>query len=165
MSLSIFEEKIRIQSAISSYIGDMMMVKIKQTQATSTKPSYSLYYAKVGCLLCVEDRYIIAVIESDPYPIGSQEPLSHMNWVSFQTRTLEKPPARMKSQETRPVLTKILNEKIHITEKKVDRSVYGVNSLPLKVELLYTKEDESYCDNGTIQSAVDTYNCVLSFTI
>ena len=36
---------------------------------------------------------------------------------------------------------------------------------PLKIELLFTKEDDNYSNSGTIQSALDTYNCVLSFTI
>lgn len=165
MSINIFQEKLSIQKAIVSYFGDVVMTKVKQTPQTQNKPSYSLYYAKIGCMLCVEDRYIIVIIESDPYPIGSQEYLSQLNWISFQTRTIEKPPAQLKTQQTKPIITQPLTDKIRLFEKRNDRNVYMASTLPIKLELLYTKDEDDYSDNGTVQSALDTYNCVITFTI
>lgn len=165
MSINIFQEKLAVQRAVVSYFGDAIMTKIKQTQPTDTKPSYSLYYAKIGCMLCVEDRYIIAILESDPYPIGSQEQLSRINWVSFQTRTLDKPPAVLKTQQLKSKMTPAITDKIKLIDARKDRNVYISNSLPISIELLFTKEDDHYADTGTIQSALDTYNCVLSFNI
>lgn len=165
MSINIFQEKLAIQKSIVEYFGDAVMVKIKQIPETQTKPSYSLFYAKIGCMLCVEDRYIICVIEQDPYPLGFQQRLSEMNWISFQTRTIEKSPGQLKTQQLKSKMTSILSDKIKLSDKRTDRNVYMAATVPLKVELLYTKEDDTYADSGTIQSALDTYNCVLTFTI
>lgn len=165
MSINIFQEKLSIQGAIVKYFGDAVVTKVKQTPHTHYKPSYSLYYAKIGCMLCVEDRYIIVVVEDDPYPLGSQEYLSQLNWISFQTRTIDKPPAQLKTQQVKSVLHSLLTDRIRLTEKKQDRNVYMSHTLPVKIELLYTGEDDSYSESGTIQSALDTYNCVLTFTV
>lgn len=165
MSINIFQEKLAIQKSIVQYFGDAVMVKIKQTPETQHKPSYSLYYAKIGCMLCIENRYIIAVMDTDPYPIGSQQRLSEMNWISFQTRTIEKSPGQLKTQQLKSVTTPIITDTIKLSEKRIDRNVYMSVNYPLKIELLYTKDDDSYADNGTIQSGLDTHNCVLTFTI
>lgn len=165
MSINIFQEKREVQNAVVDYFGDAIMTKVKQTPQTQTKPSYALYYAKIGCMLCVEDRYIIAVVEKDPFPVGSEEYLSQMNWVSFQTRTLVKPPAQLKTQQLKSKMTEHITNKIKLIDTRDDRNVYIASTLPLKCELLFTKEDDNYADSGTIQSALDTYNCVLTFTI
>ena len=165
MAINIFQEKQSIRKSISDYFGNLVMTKLKKTDPTENKPSYSIYYAKIGCMLCVDDRYVIAIVESDPYPIGSQEYLSEMNWISFQTRTIEQPLSQLKTQQTKSVMTRQITDKIHLQEKTQDRNVYMASTLPLKIELLYTTEDDNYSNSGTIQSALDTYNCVLSFTV
>ena len=165
MSINIFQEKLKIQNSIVDYFGDTIMTKLKQSPETHNKPSYSLYYAKIGCMLCVEDRYIIAVTEQDPYNIGFQQRLSELNWISFQTRTIEKSPGQLKTQQLKSKSSQIITDKIKSYEKREDRNVYMALNVPLKVELLYTKDDDNYSDSGTIQSALDTYNCVLTFTI
>ena len=166
MSINIFQEKLAVQQAIVSYFGDLVLTKVKQTQPQNQhSPSYALYYAKIGCMLCIEDRYVIVVVEQDPYPVGSQNYLSEVNWVSFQTRTIEKPPAQLKAQQLKSAITQTIMDKIKLYEKRQDRNVYMSSTLPLKIELLYTSEDDMYSENGTVQSALDTYNCVLTFTI
>ncbi len=168
MSINILNEKSEIYFGITSYIGDVVLTLIKKIPAIRNSPSYSLYYAKIGCLLCIEDRYIICVIEEDPYPIGHQEYLSNLSWVSFQTRTITQPPdnLNLRIQESKSKgLNFIVNDKILLQEKTNDKCIYLSQTLPLKVELLFTEHDDSYASTGTIQSALDTYNCVLSFTI
>lgn len=166
MAINIYQEKLIVQKAIVSYFGDLIMTKVKQIPHTPTSPSYSIYYANIGCMLCVEDRYLVVIMESDPFPIGNPEYLSQMNWISFQTRTIENAPYQLKiQQQTKPVVTQTLLDKIQLTETKEDRSVYIASTIPVKVELLYTKEDDSYAEKGTIKSALDTYNCVITFTI
>ena len=161
----IYKEKVIIRQSLIDYFGDLLMTKIQETEQSYNKRSYSLYYAKIGCMLCVEDRYLIVVVDSDPYSINHLENLSQLNWISFQTRTIDKPPQGLRTQQIPSKINKLLTDKINLVEKKPDRYVYMSKTTPLKIELLFTKEDDNYSNSGTIQSALDTYNCVLSFTI
>jgi len=116
-------------------------------------------------MLCIDDRYIVVIVEDNSFPIGHQTYLSNLDWVSFQTRTLENPPIEMKTQTSKPKMTPVVASKIKVTEKKDDRYVYLCDNYLVRVELLFTKDDDTYADSGTIQSAIDTYNCVISFTV
>ena len=52
----IYKEKVIIRQSLIDYFGDLLMTKIQETEQSYNKRSYSLYYAKIGCMLCVEDR-------------------------------------------------------------------------------------------------------------
>lgn len=157
--MSIFEEKNSVKNAFIKYFGDVTMTKVKQVN------KFSLYYARIGCLLCIDDRYILTIVEHDDMQIGYERKLSAIDWTSFQTRTVDKLPMNLKTQQNRSEITPILLDKIKLAEKRTDKNIYMCNNYPLQIELLFSKDNDSYSESGTIQSALDTYNCVVSFTI
>jgi hypothetical protein len=165
--LNILEEKRKFQLALSSHLGKPVMTKLKLIDMPDANKRYSMYYAKLGCLLCVDDRYIVAIVQDDGYPIGTQQYISDLNWISFQTRTLDQKqvPGQIKSQDLKTTLNPVVTDKIQMVERKEDRMVYFSNTHPVQVELLFTKDYDTYAENGTIQSALETYNCVLTFTL
>jgi hypothetical protein len=168
MSVNIHQERKNVQNGMVDYFGDIILTKCREIPSSSpSSPSYSIYYARIGCLLCIDDRYIVVVVENSfPYfDIGYQTRLSSLDWTSFQTRTVQKPPRELKTQISKSGETKIISSKINLVEKRDDRYVYFCDNIPLKIELLFTKNDESYSEFGTIQSALETYNCVVSFLL
>ena len=164
MSINIYQERTNVRNSLVEYFGDMIMTKVRNI-SPDINTSYSLYYARVGCLLCIDDRYIIVIIKDNMLPIGHQSYLSALEWISFQTRTIDKPIPGLKTQTTRSKMNNIVASKIKLIDKKSDRYVYFTEDEPIKIELLFTKQDESYAEFGTIQSALDTYNCVISFLL
>lgn len=166
MSINIYQERATVHKGMSDYFGDVIVTKCKEIPGTHNSPAYSIYYARIGCLLCIDDRYIVIIVEGTSYPVGHQTYLSGLNWTSFQTRTINKPPNKdLKTQSAKSKITPVVASKIKLSEKRSDRYVYFADSVPVKVELLFTKNDDSYAEFGTIQSALDTYNCVISFTL
>lgn len=167
--VGINKEKMEIKKAISDYFNGIFLTKIKYIPSFQTKKSsLSLYYAKIGCMLCIENQYLIVVVENDSNIIGHEEYLENLDWVSFQTRTMDNPPSGLKSQQSsqsKNQKSNLMFEKIFLSEEKEDRNIYLCNNLPIKIELLFTKDDDTYSNNGTVQSALDTYNCVISFII
>lgn len=166
--MSAFEsEKMLVYPSIVNYFGDITLKKMKHIPATSyDKPSYSIYYAKVGCLLCVEDRYIVAITENDNYPMESERFLSELEWVSFQTRTIETlpfPSHKIRTQQIQNRPNRFVSDSIQFIKSESDRNIYTSNLYPLFIELLYTDQDSNYSKTGSIQSALETYNCVLKF--
>jgi hypothetical protein len=164
MTFNIFSEKLELQKSIFELYGNPVMTKVKSVQ--NGRGSLSLYYARVGCMLCVDDRYIIAVVENDPFPVETTQYLSDLTWVSFQTRTLNDIGIELKSQQIPSgKASGVLNDKISSIEETTTRKTYECANLPVKVELLCNGENDGYADTGTVYSALETYSCVLSFTI
>ena len=165
-AINIFQEKKTIQNELVDYYGDLVMTKGKIINATEFKPSYSLFYARIGCLLCIDDRYVIIIVENDPYKIGYQQQLSKLNWISFQTRIILDPPLKnLKSQQIPSKTGKVLNERVKINVKMKDKYVYLADISPIKIELLFNEETQHYAETGSLKSCLETYNCVVYFVI
>jgi hypothetical protein len=157
--MSFFDSnKKEIQDSICEYYGDAIMTKVRDYQDT-----YSLYYAKMNNLVYSEDKYIIAIIENDYFSVGTKKHLSELNWISFQTRTIDTLFYPIKSQNVRSTIKIPITDKITLLQKKEDRYLYSCKNYPVEVELLLTEKDDSYSSQGTIQGALDTYNCVIRF--
>lgn len=166
MSINIYQERVTVQKAMVDYFGDVVVTKCREIPETRNSPAYSVYYARIGCMLCIDDRYIVIIVEANrSYPMRHQAYLSSLNWTSFQTRTIDKAPKDLKTQTAKSKITPVIASKIKLAEKRDDRYVYFTDGVPVKVELLFTKNDDSYAEFGTIQSALETYNCVVSFTL
>lgn len=162
-------EKTQVYSDIVSYFGDVVMTKLMVISRTHAPP-VSFYYAQLGCLLCEDNQYIIAVVENDHELIGNTEKLSSLPWISFQSRRLDQLPehAQLSPHSFTPSVTNknsILFDKIHLAEKRDDRWVYHSQQFPIQVELLIEKEDDRYSESGTIRSALDTFSCSMTFLI
>lgn len=156
--MNIEELKNKVRDGIVSYYGNPTMKKGKNQNG------YSVYYARIGCLLCLEDRYILAVIKDDNPALGESRFLSQLKWVNFQSRILEEPPLSLRAQDMAYGVSDILNEKIQLDKKLEDRNIYN-SVLPLRIELLYNEESKDFSSSGTLRTALETYTCSLTFTL
>ena len=161
--MNINSEYSRIYSAVTSYFGNPVMVKGITTPPDRFNRQFSIYYARIGCLLCIDNQYLVAVIGEDTQPIGNTERLNNLKWISFQTRKFEDSPAKMKTQEIKSVIKADLQETVTVSNKLIDRWVYEPQFSPLKLELLLDEDTSNYSETGTLKSCLDTYMCVLTF--
>lgn len=134
------------------YFDDPLMIKLKNVN------KHSMYICKVFAMLGIEFRYIIAFVTENNKDIGSQEKLSELRWVSLQTRTL-KEDHDIKVHSYIPKRTAFFESKIRQTKKAEEYTEYNSN-LPLKIILLNNKK--GYSENGTLMSALETYNTVIN---
>jgi len=159
--MNIARKKNEIYQTISEYFGDIMMTKLKHEEKTNL----SFYYAKVGSLLSVEDRYLVAIVENDKLtPTGYGVKLSTLKWKSFQTRTLSSK-TKLVLQDIPLVSQMTMNISLFKTENKPDRSVFLTYDSPICVELLKETENQNHSDTGTLKLALDTFECIVYFTI
>ena len=159
-------EKNNIYKNLIDYYNNPVFVKINDTPKNKYNNSYSIYYCKVGCMLCIDDRYLIVMVNNDDMPVGNNERLSSLKWVSFQTRTLESN-LKLKAVDITVKPNKFVNTTVELSEvlknENVNKYIYYYNFL--KIELLSTDEDIVYSEKGTIKSCLESYNCILSFVI
>lgn len=155
-------EKDAIRKNISEYFGSLYMTKCKEMQG------YSIYYAKIGCMLCIDNQYVVLTVPNDNYRIGTMLPISDLPWNTFQTRTIKKLPINIKLTAQTPTkkINDMLNSNISVMEKLNDRFIYYCDEYPILVELLSNGTDDiSYSDKGKVLTAIETYNCVIHFQI
>ena len=159
-------DKQRIYTDVANYFGNTVLTKLS---SIPRRTPIGVYYARIGCLLCDDNQYIVALVEGDNTPIGNTEMLSDLKWISFQTRMLDKLPnnSTLSSREFKSVLSRdtTLTDKIQLQERRQDRCVYHSTHYPVQIELLIEKENDTYAESGTIRSALDTYACVITFLI
>ena len=168
-NMDIRAEKIQIYNDFLSRFGDLVMTKLSILPRPAPLSPISVYYARIGCLLCDDTRYVIAMTENDGLLVGESEHLSALPWIAFQTRTIDKLPGnRVLGTQSLPALpqaSKTMSDRMELSEKKSDRFVYHSQHLPLQIELLIEKESDQYASTGSIRSALDTFSCVISFLI
>jgi hypothetical protein len=174
-----------IYNQLVDYLGDVVMTKLG-TKATSDGTFYGLYYCRVGCMLCVENRYLIAIVANDEsIPVGTQMYLSNLQWVSFQTRIIEDfdevNPNNIKIR-TQPVKTNknsLTKCEMQQTENMQDRVRYECSDYyPIIVDIMkkrankkdiYTRMDgyeEEYLNpKCSLQTLLESYQCVLSLNV
>ena len=149
-----------IYNIIVEYFGDIVMTK------KSINNEYSVYYSNIGCLLCLDNRYLVAITQNDDFPINYSCKLSELSWVSFQTRIFDKIGFRLKQQQIKQLkVSRLLLSKIEKVDETKTKSVYMSHDVPLKIELLKENEIDKHSETGTIKIALDTYACVLSFIL
>ncbi len=164
--MNIAKQKENVYEIFNKYYSGLVLTKVSETQEKDSNPSYSLYYAKACGMLCVENMYIVVVIEYDFNRIGTSVALKSLKWISFQTRTLNTPPiVRLIPTSFKTIIDPQMQEKIKIAGKKSDRFIYLAERLPLRIELLLNEHQNSYSDNGTIESALQMFNCVVTLTL
>ena len=73
-----------IYNNIVNYFGDIIFTKLN-SKATSDGTVYGLYYCKVGCMLCIDNRYLLVIVKEDTngssdneIPVGTQMYLSNV---------------------------------------------------------------------------------------
>ena len=159
--MNIQREKQDVRDSIAQYYKGIVMTKGKSNS------EYDIWYARIGCLLCVEDQYLVVISPAvNSLPINTMMPLEKINWDSFQTRTITKSPIRLRSQDINGREEDIvLKDEIYFIDQTEDRFIYGSKNFPLKIELLKDKNGTVYNEKGTIKTALETYQCVITFNV
>lgn len=154
---SYFPDRDNIYALFVKYFGDLTMHKIKDVQ------NYSMYAAKIHCLLSTEYRYVIAFVNLDKLPLGNSEQLRNLQWISLQTRSLSDN-HNIPIQNYKPRRMPEFMDRIHLVEHNQRQYTYHSQKLPLQITMLPRKKgDMEYQPNGTIVSALETFSTVVSF--
>jgi hypothetical protein len=164
--MNIESEKQKVYKAISEYFGNATFIKGEDTAPDRLGNRYSIYYSKIGCMLCVEDRYVVCIVHADDALEGNVERISNLRWVSIQTRTFETNPIPgMKTQNVNTIFNPILAQKATVVKKTDDRWVYDCGNLPIELHLMLDEDNNRYSETGSIKTCLDTYMCVVNFII
>ena len=149
-----------IYALFVKYFGDLEMTKIKDVK--SNYRTYSMYAAKIYCGLTIQNRYVIIFVQGDKLPKGTTEQLKNLQWITLQTRSLTDnhtiPAQRYKPRRMTEFMTKI-----NMTKKDEKQFVYMAEKYPLEIILLPKKKGLPYQPKGSIVSALETYNTIISF--
>lgn len=151
-----------VYDLFSKYYEDLVLTKVK----TTPDSNYALWYAKSCSMLCLENKYIIVITENNYDAIGTLRNLTELEWHSFQTRTINQPIGIKLSNKTfKTTVLPDMHDSISLIHQKPDRYIYTTKRLPLQVELMLTRDETLYSERGTLESALNTYNCVVTFVI
>lgn len=150
-------DKESLYEAFDIYFNYPSMTKIKDVE------NYSVYMSKTYCLLSNECRYIVVFIAKNDMPTNSQERLINLKWHSLQTRTLADQHS-LPPHDYQPRRLPSLNVVIRREKIDTEASTYICDSLPIIVTLLHTKNGSNdYQERGTVVSALETYQTIITF--
>lgn len=152
--------KNEVYEAFNLFFGNPAMEKIKNVNG------FSVYMTKIHCLLGKTHRYLIVFVDQDLNPNGFSLRMEECEWISLQTRTLEEN-HDMKSHVFNVSRNSTLSQKIDIVSRDDEQTVYKAEVYPLIITLLNTKKNNvyQYQSKGTIISALETYQTIVSFSI
>ena len=134
-----------IYNSIVNYYSDIIFTKLN-TKATF----YGIYYCKVGCMLCVDNRYLIVMVKDDEeIPVGTSIYLSNLNWASFQTRsiddfeTVNPHNIKLKQQLLKSNRNTIIDIEMKMVHELKDRVRYECSeNYPILVDIMKKKSKE-----------------------
>jgi hypothetical protein len=139
-----------------NYFENPRMRKIKDIN------NFSMYMIKIHALLGIEYRYLIAFVLKDDTQVGSEKFLNDLQWESLQTRTLTDD-HDIPFHSYLPRRLENLDQKISLVHKDDQQYVYNVKNLPLKIVLLPKTKGIDYSNSGTVTTALETYQTLVSF--
>jgi hypothetical protein len=148
--------KDNIYKLFVQYFGDPIMTKIKNIE------NYTMYICKIHAILGIEYRYLIIFTPQNNNPIGKTEKLSNLEWISFQTRTLQDD-HDLQYHTYIPRRIPDLDKKIQLKDKTDTSYVYSVSELPIQIILLPKTKDMDYSQSGSVVSALETYQTLINF--
>ena len=141
-----------LRQLLVTYFDDPVMTK------TNNAGGFSIYKARIKTLLLNQYRYIVAMTEQDAYLPGREVPLKNLRWTVFQTMYhAEIEQCRTHNYHPKTVQPYVMP--IHIESKQKGYSRYKTPNLKASIDLL---GDDEYPVRGTLMSALETYNTVVS---
>jgi hypothetical protein len=155
--------RLQVYNAILEYFPEFIMTK------TGQHGQFAIYKAPAQCLLCNGVRFVVVIVKDDTIGIGERRPLSTLAWESFQTRWTEDDSECRKFQMvqfpySKPDKETILDDTIRLSRETAESFKYTCDNLPLNVEILKTKSDETIADSGTVSSALEMFSTVLNWS-
>lgn len=156
-----FNIRSQIYQAISNIYKNFLMTKTNQYE------NFGVYKALCESYVHSDIRYIVAIVPNDNNPVGISIPLSELNWISFQTR-MTKNSKEFKSFDMSPRTytlpnKSILHDKITRVLETKEKTVYSTENLPISIEIIHIKEDDTFTDKGTVIAALELFQTVLTF--
>lgn len=141
----------------ADYYDNLIMEKVRDDD------HFSVYMARLQCLLLNEQRYIIALVPTDQYPPMRRQKLEDLRWVSLQIRNLEEGP-EMQAQSYNMKRNTDFQRRIKVSARNEDITTYTVDDLPVYVSLLHTRGNEyEYPNEGSLISALETFRTIVHF--
>ena len=151
-----------IYNSLVEYFGDVVMTKLN-SKSTSDGSVYGLYYCRVGCMLCVDNRYLLVIVkeydsnlsrnnnqsDGSDIPVGTQMYLSNLHWISFQTRSIDEFETvnpydiKIKQQNVKNNRNAIVDMEMKMSEELNDRVRYECSEhYPITVDIMKKKSRE-----------------------
>jgi hypothetical protein len=142
----------------TTYYDNMVMHKTRDDE------KFSIYMARLQCLLLNEQRFLIAIVPRDQYPPFYQKRLEELRWVSLQIRNLEET-YDIQPQSYQMKRTPDFQRRIKVMSRNPEVTTYTVENLPIHVSLLHTRNDEyEYPNEGSLISALETFRTMIQFS-
>lgn len=141
----------------ADYYDNMILYKVKDDG------DFSVYMARLQCLLLNEQRYLIALVPRDQFPPMYRQSLENLRWMSLQIRNLEEG-YELEPQSYQMKRTPDFQRRIKISTRNQDVSTYTIDDLPIQVSLLHMRGQEyEYPNEGSLISALETFRTIIHF--
>ena len=126
--------------------------------------NFSLYMVKLHSLLALEQRFLIAVLPIDNFPVGYKVALSELFWESFNITKMNNQMKGFMSHHYHVKRGTEYQRKISLYDRKPDASYYDVEYLPIVIAIQHGKKSGySYQKEGTLLLALETFSTIISF--
>ena len=151
-----------VRNAIAELFDGFIMTKTQQFQ------SFGIYKASVESQSGNEQKYIVVIIPNDQqYIVGSNFYLKDLNWINFQSRSTDDTLNELSNYNLKPQQYSIKKENILFDKIKLGgeletKHIYIPDNLPITVELLLKKSDQTFAQEGTVISAIQLFQTVIS---
>lgn len=141
----------------TAYYDNMVLNKVRDDD------KFSIYMAKLQCLLLNEQRFLVAVVPKDHNPPSFTKQLNELRWVTLQIRNLEED-IRLTPQSYTTKRTLEYQRRLKVVLRDHDITTYTTENLPIRVSLLHTRGHEyEYPDEGSLVSALETFRTIIYF--
>jgi hypothetical protein len=162
-----FDPKAEVRKAFADIYNGVIMTKTNQWEK-EPYGTYGIYKARLNSYTSSDNNIIIAIVEDDVNPLGTNKLIDSLPWVSFQTREMTNSKKdlngfNLTSQSYMIKNDSSLHDKIRLTSETPTKYIYRAENLPLKVELLKLREDSQFSSEGTIWSALEVFSTLVSF--
>ena len=160
----------QIRLAISNLFKDFIMTKTHHYN-NDDFGVFGIYKARITTLTTNGEKFIVAFVENDTHQIGTQKLLSSLKWSNFQARETFDMRKEFNGIDLQPqsyssdtgFSSSLLKDKIQLVKKTKQGYIYRTENLPIKIELLFTNENDFYASTGTVLSAIDIFSTIISF--
>jgi hypothetical protein len=160
------DEKAYIRKAFNELYKGVIMTK---TNEWNQEPYgiYGIYKARLNSYTMGDNNIIIAIVPEDDLPLGTRKLIDSLEWVSFQTRVMTNVKKDLNGFNL-PIQNymikgdSILNDRIKAIKETNTKMVYSTSNLPLKVEILKINEDDTFSEEGSIISALEVFQTVIT---
>ena len=153
----------RIREAVAELFEGFVMTKTHNYNIEDPLNSFGIYKARVETLTTGSEKFIVAFVPRDKVPLGSQRLISSLKWTNFQSRETTNMKREFNQMQLEAQLYKrpnvsLLNDIINYVKTTSSSYLYKCNNLPLRVELIPTKKDETFAEKGTVGSSIDLFS-------